>query len=142
MHFTTRYWCWRAVEAATPTFYSRSIYREGLTPMTEGLLPTDSRPELVQLTDQLLLTTAEAAKALHLSRSTVYTLITQGVLRPVHIGRCCRISRRELQRYVDRLDAPATDAVASPSAMAATGRRDGALDRPVSPDAWDGDSAA
>ncbi|MCZ2805747.1 MULTISPECIES: helix-turn-helix domain-containing protein [unclassified Modestobacter] len=55
--------------------------------------------------DPLLLTAAQAAKALSISRTTLYTLINIGALRPVHIGRSCRLSRAELQRYVNRLEA-------------------------------------
>lgn len=52
----------------------------------------------------LLLTAEEAAKALSISRTTIYTLIKDGALRPVHIGRSCRLSRAELLRYVGRLE--------------------------------------
>jgi excisionase family DNA binding protein len=55
--------------------------------------------------DQLLYTTTEVARVLHLSRTTVYTLINDGSLRPVHIGRSCRITRAELERFVGELDA-------------------------------------
>lgn len=54
----------------------------------------------------LLVTAEEAANLLNISRTTVYTLMKSGALRPVHIGRSCRLSRAELQRYVDRLDTP------------------------------------
>jgi excisionase family DNA binding protein len=57
--------------------------------------------------DQLLLTTEEAAEVLRIGRTTVYALIKDGHLRPVHIGRSCRISRAELERYVRQLDNPA-----------------------------------
>jgi excisionase family DNA binding protein len=57
-------------------------------------------------TQSLLLTTEEAADVLRVGRTTVYSLIKDGHLRPVHIGRSCRISRAELERYVNRLDAP------------------------------------
>jgi excisionase family DNA binding protein len=56
--------------------------------------------------DALLLTPEEAAKLLRLGRTTVYALIKAGDLRPVHIGRSCRISHAELERFVSRLDAP------------------------------------
>jgi len=55
----------------------------------------------------LLLTAEQAARALGISRTTIYTLIKDGALRPVHIGRSCRLSRAELQRYVDRLETSA-----------------------------------
>jgi excisionase family DNA binding protein len=56
--------------------------------------------------NRLLLTTEEAADVLRVGRTTVYALIKEGQLRPVHIGRSCRISRAELERYVSRLDTP------------------------------------
>lgn len=59
--------------------------------------------------DALLLTPAEAAQVLRLGRTTIYALIKQGALRPVHIGRSCRLSRAELERYVNRLDSPPPD---------------------------------
>src|SRR4051812_26636550 len=59
--------------------------------------------------DPLLLTPEEAAKVLRLGRTTVYALIKEGSLRPIHIGRSCRISRAELERYVNRLDCPPPD---------------------------------
>jgi excisionase family DNA binding protein len=54
--------------------------------------------------DQLLFTTEEAAEVLRVGRTTVYARIRSGEVRPVHIGRSCRISRHELDRYVARLD--------------------------------------
>jgi excisionase family DNA binding protein len=56
--------------------------------------------------DPLLLTPEEAAEVLRVGRTTIYTLIKAGDLRPVHIGRSCRISRAELERYVRRLETP------------------------------------
>jgi excisionase family DNA binding protein len=51
-----------------------------------------------------LFTVEEAADLLRLGRTTIYALIRAGDIRPVHIGRCCRVSRGELDRYVTRLD--------------------------------------
>ena len=65
--------------------------------------------------DQLLLTTTQAARVLHVGRTTVYALINDGALRPVHIGRSCRITRAELQRYVDRLDERTNPAMQRPT---------------------------
>jgi excisionase family DNA binding protein len=48
--------------------------------------------------DRLLLTPEEAAKVLRVGRTTVYALMKSGNLRPVHIGRSCRLSQAELQR--------------------------------------------
>ena len=56
----------------------------------------------------LLLTPEEAATVLRVGRTTIYALMKAGDLRPVHIGRSCRLSRTELERYVDRLQAPPT----------------------------------
>lgn len=54
--------------------------------------------------DQLLFTTEEAAHVLSVGRTTIYMLMRAGELKPVHIGRSCRISRGELERYVVRID--------------------------------------
>src|SRR4051794_26547452 len=55
--------------------------------------------------EPMLLTPEEAATVLRLGRTTVYALMKSGDLHAVHIGRSCRLSRAELKRYVDRLDA-------------------------------------
>ena len=69
---------------------------------------SERRPEM-PTADPLLLTPEEAARVLRLGRTTIYALIKEGALRPIHIGRSCRLSRAELQRYVNRLDAPPPD---------------------------------
>jgi excisionase family DNA binding protein len=56
--------------------------------------------------ESLLLTPEEAARVLRIGRTTVYALMKAGDLRPVHIGRSCRLARAELERYVNRLHAP------------------------------------
>lgn len=56
--------------------------------------------------EQLLLTAEEAARALHVGRTTLFALIKNGELHAVHIGRSCRLTRAELLRYVTRLDRP------------------------------------
>jgi excisionase family DNA binding protein len=58
--------------------------------------------------EQLLLTTTQAARALGVSRTTIYKLIAKGELVPTHIGRSARISLAELRRFVARLDAQAS----------------------------------
>ena len=55
---------------------------------------------------RLLLTPEEAAGVLSIGRTTVYALIKAGDLRPVHIGRSCRLSHAELERYVRQLATP------------------------------------
>ncbi len=62
--------------------------------------------------EPLLLTPEEAAQVLRIGRTTIYTLMKAGDLRPVHIGRSCRLSRAELERYVDRLQRPPTSSTA------------------------------
>ena len=57
-------------------------------------------------TTALLLTPEEAAEVLRVGRTTIYALMKAGELRPVHIGRSCRLSRAELERYVRGLEAP------------------------------------
>ena len=52
----------------------------------------------------LLLTYVQAAKRLNISRTTVYLLIAEGKLKPVHIGRSARITVAELSRFVAELD--------------------------------------
>jgi excisionase family DNA binding protein len=71
---------------------------------TERIHPTERSHGFGLSSDQLLFTTEEAADVLRVGRTTVYALIKSGELRPVHIGRACRISRGELDRYVTRLD--------------------------------------
>ena len=56
--------------------------------------------------EPLLLTPEEAADVLRIGRTTIYALMKAGELHAVHIGRSCRLSRAELERYVDRLQAP------------------------------------
>ena len=67
-------------------------------------LTRDAQADPAAPKGQLLFTTTEAGRLLHLSRSTVYSLINNGMLRPVHVGRSCRITLSELERYVSRLD--------------------------------------
>ena len=69
--------------------------------------------------DPLLLTPEEAAQLLRVGRTTIYALMKVGELQPVHIGRSCRLSRTELQSYVNRLQSP------SPAPPARPGRRRG-----------------
>src|SRR3954468_2143645 len=64
------------------------------------------RPREPVSSDPLLLTPEEAATLLRVGRTTVYALMKAGELRPVHIGRSCRISHAELERFVSRLDPP------------------------------------
>ena len=70
----------------------------------------------VMAADRLLLTPEEAAKVLRIGRTTVYALMKSGELRPVHIGRSCRIPQAEVERYVRRLQALPSHPQPSPDA--------------------------
>jgi excisionase family DNA binding protein len=65
------------------------------------------RPRNEGAAESLLLTPEEAAMLLRVGRTTVYALMKAGDLRPVHIGRSCRLARSELERYVRMLENPA-----------------------------------
>src|SRR4051794_26682051 len=69
--------------------------------------------------ESLLLTAEEAARLLRIGRTTVYALMKAGDLHQAHIGRSCRLPRAELERYVNRLHAPAPSKPRRPR----TGRR-------------------
>jgi excisionase family DNA binding protein len=66
------------------------------------------RHQDVRAGDPLLLTPEEAAGVLRVGRTTIFGLMKAGELRPIHIGRSCRLSRAELERYVDQLANPPT----------------------------------
>jgi|SRR3954447_9501826 excisionase family DNA binding protein len=73
-----------------------------------------SRPQRLRdvlAEDPLLLTPEEAARLLRVGRTTVYALMKAGDLHPIHIGRSCRLSRAELERFVGRLESPEPDNV-------------------------------
>jgi len=53
----------------------------------------------------ILLRPEQAARALNLSRSTVFELIRRGELRSVKSGACRRIPATALREYVSRLEA-------------------------------------
>ena len=53
--------------------------------------------------DKLLLSVSEAAGLLGIGRTKVYELMAAGELRPVHIGRLCRLPVDEVLGYVGRL---------------------------------------
>ena len=48
----------------------------------------------------LLLTVNQAAAALGIGRSTMYTLMYRGDIQPVHIGRSIRIHSQDLEQFV------------------------------------------
>ena len=93
------------------------------------------RPQEPVSSDPLLLTPEEAATVLRLGRTTVYALMKAGELRAVQIGRSCRLSRSELERYVRGLEAPGTTAEAPRRTRTSTVQRGLFELGPTSPDA-------
>ena len=77
-------------------------------------MPDPRRLPDLPTSDTLLLTPEEAARVLRVGRTTIYALMKAGDLRPVHIGRSCRLSRAELERYVRRLENPPAGGACSP----------------------------
>lgn len=76
-----------------------------LTHPTRSGLETLDPPHAsaVDVTDELrLITIAEAADRLDLSRSKLYLLIADGELPTVRIGRARRISLADLRAFVER----------------------------------------
>ena len=65
------------------------------------------------MTDPILLTPTEAARALGIGRSKLYELMSEGVLESVHIGACRRIPSEALTELVARLRSGEIDAAAS-----------------------------
>ena len=65
------------------------------------------------MTDQLLLTPIQAARALGIGRSKLYELMQDGVLEFVHIGACRRIPADALVALVAQLRGDRADARAS-----------------------------
>ena len=55
------------------------------------------------MSDPILLTPTEAARALGIGRSKLYELLQDGVLESVHIGTCRRIPADALTDLVTRL---------------------------------------
>lgn len=56
-------------------------------------------------TPPLLVCADEAARLLGIGKTTLYQLIKDGVLAPIHIGRCVRFPVAELEALVERLAA-------------------------------------
>ncbi len=65
------------------------------------------------MTEPILLTPTEAARALGIGRSKLYELLQTGVLESVHIGACRRIPTDALTKLVSRLRGVEADAEAS-----------------------------
>jgi len=72
---------------------------------------------------RLLLTTAEAAQALGVGRTTLFRLLASGAVGSVRIGNCRRIPCSSLRAYVVRLEAEQVPAVSRLGKVAERGTR-------------------
>ena len=54
------------------------------------------------MTEPLLVSVRDAARALSLGRDSTYALVREGRLRAVHVGRLIRIPVAELSAFVER----------------------------------------
>lgn len=52
--------------------------------------------------ERMLFSPAAAAHMLSVGRTTLYTLLDQGELQSIKIGRLCRIPRSELEGFISR----------------------------------------
>ncbi len=79
------------------------------------------------MADKYLLTIEEAAEQLSIGRTKLRTLINDGELASVYIGRCHRIPAVEVTNYVQRLqeDAGTTQTSRRRPAAGETQQRDG-----------------
>ena len=62
-------------------------------------------------TERLLYTPVEAAKALSISRSSLYILLAEGVITSVRIGSSRRIPASALAAFVERLADQSADSI-------------------------------
>ena len=60
--------------------------------------------------EQVLYTPEEVATALHISRRKVYDMLRRREIESVRIGRCRRIPRVAVDRWLERLTNEAADA--------------------------------
>jgi len=51
----------------------------------------------------IILTISQVSEETHLSKATIYRLISASKLRPIHIGGSIRIPRAELERFLRQL---------------------------------------
>lgn len=72
--------------------------------------------------EKMLLTPADAAVALSVSRTTVYELMNRGQLRSIKLGTCRRIPVEAVRELVDRLSQG--EAVTSPDYLSLQRRRE------------------
>lgn len=51
----------------------------------------------------LLVSAADVARVLGIGRTTVYELVKDGYLTPIHLRRCVRFSIYEIEQYIESL---------------------------------------
>ncbi len=77
---------------------SSEVHQEGKIGMRNGNPgPDDDRNQ------SLLVTMSRACKLLSIGRTTLYGLIKDNTIPQVHVGRCARISMKEIDAYVSNL---------------------------------------
>jgi excisionase family DNA binding protein len=87
-----------------PTNRNSSFSDEAEGPGTSLVLVPGARPALdgPQPYEPLLLRPVEAARLLGIGRSKLFDMLARDELPLIRIGRCVRIPRRELARWVDQ----------------------------------------
>jgi excisionase family DNA binding protein len=78
-----------------------SVSRWKVECIVNGGVRMDQRAS-VPSNERLLLSIREAAVTLAISRTKLYELLSAEEISTVRIGRCVRISRAELLRFIDR----------------------------------------
>jgi excisionase family DNA binding protein len=73
---------------------------DGMEPVGEEVIPEEPRPEH---TLRLLLSPDEAAKALGISRASLYPLLMRKEIPSVRVGGLRRVPLGALQHYIDEL---------------------------------------
>jgi len=73
--------------------------------------------------EPLLLTASEAARRLGIGRTTLYELVKAGKIEEVHIGRCARFHRDEVDRFAASLASDRAQPKPSPPIRKRSGRR-------------------
>jgi excisionase family DNA binding protein len=67
--------------------------------LVPGLRPTASAPQPIE---PLLLRPVEAARLLGIGRSKIFEMLADSELPVIRFGRCVRIPRQELKRWIDQ----------------------------------------
>jgi excisionase family DNA binding protein len=69
-----------------------------------------------QKTGRALLSVPEALEYGNLGRTMFYRLVAEGQIPMIHIGRCSRVAKADLDAWIDRLRAEAAAPVSPPAA--------------------------